>query len=419
MQNIEPMTDLRAGSPLCHNLRLLGHAPEGSGVQVMVHKGHAYVGHADGVTILDVADPRQPVARARLEAPPGTWNIHLQTHGDLLLVIDEVNFHKKRQLIADARQYYGRSIGLSSKLFGVRGQDYSAGLRVFDISNPSTPRQIGYMPVEGLGVHRVWFDGGRYAYASALIDGYVDHIFIVIDMADPAAPKEAGRWWMPGMWHDGGEKPTWSARYALHHPVVSKGIAYCAWRDGGMTLLDVNDPADPQLISHHNWSPPFGGNTHVCLPLADRGLVVALDEAVLDDGADVDKHGWVIDVRDKTNPVNIATLPTPSEQNYRGVGGHFGPHNVHENRSGSWQSSSIIFATYQNAGVRVVNLDNPFRPVEIGYFVPPRPAAPTAGAKLFHSYGSADVFVDAQGLMYVCDFSTGLYILDASACLNP
>lgn len=406
---------LPAGA-LCHGVSLLGHAPQGSGVQVMVHKGYAYIGHAEGVTILDVADPRAPVAVGAIQAPAGTWNIHLQTYGELLLVVDEVNFHKHRQVFADARQYYGQSIGLSSRLFGVRGVDYAAGLRIFDLTNPAEPRQIGYMPVEGLGVHRVWYDGGRYAYASALIDGYVDHILLVIDLADPTAPREAGRWWIPGMWHDGGETPGWTRRYALHHPVVADGVAYCAWRDGGMTLLDVRDPTAPKLISHHNWSPPFGGNTHVCLPLPDRHLVIALDEAMLDNGADVDKHAWVIDVRDKAHPVNIATFPTPLEQNYRGVGGHFGPHNVHENRSGSWQRSDIVFATYQNAGVRVVDIANPFRPQEVAWFVPPRPepGQDAAGApKLFHSYGSSDVFVDAQGLMYICDFSTGLYIVDS------
>ena len=37
----------------------------GDGVQVMVHKGHAFVGHmfSDGFTIVDVGDPKQPAHR--------------------------------------------------------------------------------------------------------------------------------------------------------------------------------------------------------------------------------------------------------------------------------------------------------------------------------------------------------------------
>ena len=53
------------------------------------------------------------------------------------------------------------------------------------------------MEVEGLGLHRIWWTGGRYAYASALLDGFIDHILIVIDMADPTKPHEVGRWWIP------------------------------------------------------------------------------------------------------------------------------------------------------------------------------------------------------------------------------
>ncbi len=58
--------------------------------------------------------------------------------------------------------------------------------------------------------------------------------------------------------------------------------AYGSWRDGGLTLLDVKDRTQPKLISHRNWSPPFGGGTHTALPLPDRDLLVVLDEAVLD-----------------------------------------------------------------------------------------------------------------------------------------
>ncbi|MTC05715.1 hypothetical protein GKN96_24330, partial [Klebsiella pneumoniae] len=32
------------------------------------------------------------------------------------------------------------------------------------------------------------------------------------------------------------------------------------------------DRTQPRLISHRNWSPPFGGGTHTALPLPDRDL---------------------------------------------------------------------------------------------------------------------------------------------------
>ena len=46
--------------------------------------------------------------------------------------------------------------------------------------------------VEGLGLQRIWYDGGRYAYASALLDGYTDHILLIIDMADVSFIDSSG-----------------------------------------------------------------------------------------------------------------------------------------------------------------------------------------------------------------------------------
>ena len=47
------------------------------------------------------------------------------------------------------------------------------------------------------------------------------------------------------------------------------------------------------MIAHRNWSPPFGGGTHNCLPLPDRDLLIVLDEAVLDRQEDGLKLIWV------------------------------------------------------------------------------------------------------------------------------
>src|SRR6201999_2645057 len=88
-----------------------------------------------------------------------------------------------------------------------RDPDCDAGLRVYDISRPQEPKAVGFMSVQGLGLHRIWWDGGPYAYASALLDGYSDHMLICIDLKAPTHPREVGRFWMPGMWPAGGETP--------------------------------------------------------------------------------------------------------------------------------------------------------------------------------------------------------------------
>jgi hypothetical protein len=211
-----------------------------------------------------------------------------------------------------------------------------------------------------------------------------------------------------------GERPGWPQqhRYGLHHAIVSDGLAYACWRDGGLTVHDVSDPTDPRLVSHRNWCPPFGGGTHTALPLPGRQLLVVADEGIADNCADQVKYTWVFDVRVPTDPISISTFPTPSEVDYCAKGGHFGPHNLHENRPGSWTDERLVFATYQNAGVRVFDLADPFSPREVGAYVPPAPTRmydPRPGRP--RVIQSCDVFVDPDGVMYVTDYNAGLYVL--------
>jgi hypothetical protein len=403
------------------NMRLIGRSDQGGradGVQLMVHRGYAYVGHmfSKGFSVIDVRNPSNPRQLAYIAAPPNTWNIHLQAHDDLLLVIHARDMFAAAEF-QDERAYYSGALGekLGSARPVASERTWSAGLAVYDISKGDEPRQIGFMPVEGGGVHRAWYTGGRWAYVSALLDGFTDYIFLTVDMRDPTRPREAGRYWLPGMNAAGGEVPSWSAsrRYGLHHAIVHGDTAYAAWRDAGMVVLDVADRASPRAIIHRNWSPPFGGGTHNCLPLSDRDLLVVLDEAVLDHQEDGEKYIWVFDNREKSNPVSIATIPTPRDADYRTKPGHFGPHNLHENRPGSFVSSELIFATYQNAGVRAFDISDPYRPVEVGALVPPAPhSLMDTRPNRERVIQSADVFVTADGLIYSTDYNGGLYVIE-------
>jgi hypothetical protein len=98
------------GTPeLAHNITLLGHPDQGGrgdGVQVMVGGGGAYVGHmfSDGVTVLDVRDPRNPRPVNYLPAAPGTWSLHLQLADGLLLVVNAMNMF--------AAEAFARRVGL-------------------------------------------------------------------------------------------------------------------------------------------------------------------------------------------------------------------------------------------------------------------------------------------------------------------
>ena len=150
------------------NMRLLGHTDQGGradGIQIMVHCGYAYIGHifSKGFSVIDVRDPTKPTPVAVLAAPPNTWNIHLQQHDDLLLVIHAKDLFAQA-VFAQEREYYKpETAKFQASATSTGPSNFSAGLAVYDVSKPEEPRQIGFMPVKGDGLHRLWYVGGRWA----------------------------------------------------------------------------------------------------------------------------------------------------------------------------------------------------------------------------------------------------------------
>ncbi len=213
-----------------------------------------------------------------------------------------------------------------------------------------------------------------------------------------------------------GEQPDWpeGKRYALHHAIIAGDTAYGSWRDGGLTLLDVKDRTQPKLISHRNWSPPFGGGTHTALPLPDRDLLVVLDEAVLDNQEDGEKLIWLFDIREPSNPVSISTFPQPDEIDYVAKGAHFGLHNLHENRPGELCQLHADLRDVSERGA-CARMTFPIRIArwKRGALVPAAPermmdTRPNRPQVI----QSCDVFVDAQGIIYSTDYNGGLSVIE-------
>ncbi len=92
--------------------------------------------------------------------------------------------------------------------------------------------------------------------------------------------------------------------------------------------------------------------------------------------------------------------------------GIFGPHNLHENRPGTFQSEETIFATYNVAGVRVFDIRDAFAPRELAYWVSPPPKKmidPRPNVEL--AAKTADILAMKDGLVYVTDWNAGLNVL--------
>jgi hypothetical protein len=372
------------------NLRLLAHHDldgHGDCMHVNVANGFAYVGHMGGdrvgTSVVDVSDPHTPRLVTQILTPPGTHAHKVQVVGDVLLVNHERNPDEP-----DAREW-------------------SAGMKIYDIARPSQPREIGFFPAPGKGVHRMTYWEPPYAYVTGSDTGYSDQFLMIVDLTDPGAPKEVGRWWAPGMHTAGGETPTWPAgrRCAHHHTLVRGDRAYAGWWDSGLYILDIADPRRPRAISHLEFGADVSGSTHTVQPLPGRDVLIVTDEAVTDRRDAVQKQIRAVDISDETRPEVISVFPAP-EGEFAARGGRFGPHNLHEMRPGSFQSSTTVHATYFNAGLRVYDVADASRPKEIAYFVPP--AAPGAAAIQLN-----DLTVDADGLIYVTDRAGGgLYIVE-------
>jgi hypothetical protein len=387
----------------------LGGRPDS--VQIMMNRRHLYVGHmfSNGLTILDASDPRRLRPAGFFTGGDFTRTHHLQVADDLLLLANGANI-VAMQSYDNLRGYFENALADSI----TNRKKFRSGLSIHDISRPPAMTEIAFLEMPGLGVNRLWWPGGRYAYVSAHFDGFTDHILCIVDLKDVTRPEIVGRWWLPGMNRAAGEAQTAPAgkRIALHHLITAGNRGYAAWRDGGLTLHDLSDPANPKLIARVNWSPPYPGGTHTALPLPGRDLVVVADEANAEKCAKGTFHTWVVDVRAPENPVTIATLPTPRERDFCGLG-TFGPHNLHENRPGSFRSETTIFATYNNAGVRVFDIADAYAPKEIASWVPPTPAKlidPRPNVSL--AAKTADVFVTTDGLLYVSDWNAGLHVLE-------
>ena len=262
---------------------------------------------------------------------------------------------------------------------------------MYDLVDPLHPSELGRLETGGLGVHRIVYTGGRYAHASATPEGFADRIWIVVDLADPEHPVEAARWWLDEPQPEG-------KRYAAHHALVDGDVAYLGYGDAGMVVLDLADITKPQQLARLEWG---GGDTHTCLPLPGRKLVVVTDEQVVGGGAE-ERLVRIVDVANPVAPRVVGICPPPprafAELRY-------GPHNLHENRVGSYRSERFVYVTYFSAGLVVYDLEDPEAPRIAGHWqpdAPPGQAAPQTN----------DLFVDSDGLVWLTDrYGGGLSVI--------
>ena len=108
-----------------------------------------------------------------------------------------------------------------------------------------------------------------------------------------------------------------------------------------------------------------------------------------------------------------------SSGNFCQVGGRFGSHSSSENLTTIYYKRIVFFAWF-NAGVRAVDIRDPFNPVEIAYFIPA--TTPDTDERCVTTNGvetckiaiqTNNVDVDDRGFIIIVDrANTGMHILE-------
>ena len=395
------------------NFRLLAH-----------HTLNGFGGMGEGLSIQIAPDGRRILWAAHESAPKNFTGIDVtDPRNPRVIVQTEL---PERFMRSNSLELVGNTLAVAYQV--QQPGQAPAGFELFDVSRPEEPKSISFFDASGphsRGVHQLWFADGEYVHMAAGAADFTprnqldDQCYRSVDVRNPSKPVEVGRWWLPGTREGDSEPPP-----ERHAPGKDFGFrahntnvypqrpdrCYLGYLDAGMFIMDISDKSRPKVISRWDNSPPYVGFTHTVLPLFGRDLLVVTDESVVDGATDWPKLVWIVDARDETKPVPIATCPMPPLRDFQGRGGRFGAHNLHENvpLPTSWHSEQVILGTFFNGGLRAFDISEPYQPREIGHFVPEAPQNSPVGAIQLN-----DVFVDERGIVYTVDrFVGGLYILE-------
>ena len=241
---------------------------------------------------------------------------------------------------------------------GVQRIDSDFGLLILDISDPAHPVELSRLEERGRGgVHNLFIHGDRLYLAHMESPG-----LSIVDISDPAAPVVSGSWQ-----HEGGFSNL------VHDVFIRDNLAVVSDYFSGLILLDLTDPDEPSLLAE--------------LPFPEEGIHSAWAEG---DYVYCNQEfgGWerrlhVVDIADPGQPELIHSFgmqPPPH-------GEILGPHNP-------WVRDGLLYWACYDAGLRVFDLGDPARPVEVAY----------------HTYpGSAwSAQPHDDGLVYVADGTVGL-----------
>jgi hypothetical protein len=422
-----------AGPPLAENFDLVGyHDLAGRpafklALQVVADRWYLYAAHLwdRGWSVLDVTEPSRPTLLAFLPGPANTATLQVQVADGLMLTSLE---SPPAELLRYAPWRGLAWLARDSLLHGPKYVPWRAspeGLLVWAVRDPARPSRLGSWESGGTGTHRNFYAGGRYAHLAANKPGFRGHQYVILDLADPAHPVEAGHWFLPEQEIASGMAPERDGYY-LHGPAHAVGPrAYLPYGVGGAIILDISDPRNPREVGRLRPDPSLGSaqGVHSFVPVPERRIGIVNSEAHDEDCRPDPGRSYaaVVDLAVESEPRILSFFPEPVPPpgapyaSFCERGGRTGPHNQHHDNGlpHLFHSDHLVYIAHFNAGLRLYDTSDPYRVREVGYFMPPDPERRFGVFPTKLVAQTEDVIVDARGYAYLSDKNQGLYVVHA------
>jgi hypothetical protein len=445
-------SEYRADQAEASNMRLVGFSrlQARSAYQPVIHqqgsRWFAYIGHHggkpkinpitgivenNGTSIVDVTDPANPKYIAHIEGQKGGTE---SGGAQMVRLCNGSDLPKGDR----GKVYMLRSFGNSAH-------------EMWDVTNPEKPAIVTVI-VRGLrDTHKSWWecDTGMAFLVSGVKGWGSRRMTQVYDLSNPAKPVHIRDFGHVGQ-EPGARTSMPDSFYDLHGP-ISVGpkanriyFGYGTNRDGLLQIVDreklINGPKEPTpenllypQVSRLELGPWNGA--HTALPVLGfelpqfahdakgkkRDFVFIVNESLRNECTEEARQlVYVVDVTNEKNPLPVANFDVPeSPGGFCSRGGRFGAHSPNEYQYSAYDKRILFFAWF-NAGVRAVDVRDPYRPKEIGYYIPAitsetdqRCVKTKEGMRCKTAIQSNNLEVDNRGYIYVVDRAdTGVHILE-------
>ena len=337
----------------------------------------------NGTSILDVTDPHAPKLLFHIPGEKGREVPGRETGGAQMTRVCSGSELPK----ADKKKTY------LLRTFGDSREE------VYDVTVPEKPAMLARFGQFRSTHKNEWECRSGIAYIPGSDGAYrASRVTHVYDLSDPAKPafirafglpdqlKDA-KGYNPGQIH--GPISAWPAKDRVYfgYGTNARGVAQIVDREKLLKGPAEPTPANllspqiaridlPEFMGAHTTFPLLGVEVPDFKPSEKklRDFLVIVNENNTTVCNEPRQMAFFVDITDEKRPFGVANYDAlESSGAFCSRGGRFGAHASHENMTPIYYKRLMFFSWF-NAGVRVVDVRNPYRPKEVGYYIPARTA---------------------------------------------